>query len=193
MENKLNTKDLMNIGIFTAIYFIVFFVTGMIGYIPVLMVVLPFLLPITGGIPFLLYLTKVKKFGMITISGVIISLLMFATGHGWPIIVTGITFPFLADLVFKSGKYSSWKKIVLGYCVFSCWIFGALLPMWIMRDSYFAMMREGYGDEYTNALMGIMTNWLLPIMFVLCIVGAFLGALIGRSTLKKHFQRAGIA
>lgn len=190
MNNKLNVKDLINVGLFTAIYFVAFFVTGMLGYIPVLMLALPFLTPVVGGIPFMLYLARVKKFGMITLTGVIVSLLMLATGHGWPILVTGIGFPLLGDIIFKAG---SWKRTLLSYCVFSLWIFGAMLPMWIMRDSYFATVREGYGDEYTDALMNIMSGGVLAVLPLLAISGALVGAFIGRRALKKHFQRAGVA
>ena len=33
-KKKLNAKDFINIGIFTVIYFVMFFITGMMGYIP---------------------------------------------------------------------------------------------------------------------------------------------------------------
>nr|WP_312701830.1 MptD family putative ECF transporter S component [Sedimentibacter sp.] len=75
MGNKLNAKDLINIGIFTAIYFVLFFATGMTGYIPVMLIFLPLLCPLVTGIPFMLFLTKVKTFGMVTIMGTILGLL----------------------------------------------------------------------------------------------------------------------
>ena len=34
-NNKLQAKDLINVGIFTAIYFVVFFAGMMLGYIPI--------------------------------------------------------------------------------------------------------------------------------------------------------------
>ncbi|WP_366953504.1 MptD family putative ECF transporter S component, partial [Pseudomonas aeruginosa] len=58
MNNKLQAKDLINIGIFTAIYFVMFFATGCLGYMPVLMVLVPFICPIVSGIPMMLYVTK---------------------------------------------------------------------------------------------------------------------------------------
>jgi energy-coupling factor transport system substrate-specific component len=192
MNKKLSTKDLINVGIFTAIYFVIFFVTGMIGYIPIFMVLIPLIISCVTGIPFMLFLTKVNKFGMITIMGSIISLLMFVIGHGWPVIMTGILFSLLADLIFKSGRYKSWKKALIGFCIFSQWIMGAMLPMWIMRDSYFAHMRAGYGDEYTDMLMSLMSGWMFAVLVLFVIVGGIIGAYIGRTTLKKHFKRAGI-
>ena len=192
MNNRLNTKDLINVGIFSAIYIVVFFACGMLGYIPIFMVLLPFLIAFVGGIPFMLYLTKVNKFGMVTITGILVSLLMFATGHGWPMLLIGIPSAFFADLIFKSGSYKKWKTTLLGYSVFSLWSFGAMLPMWIMRDSYFAQMRAGYGEAYTDTLMSLMSGWMLAVLVMLSVAGAIAGAYLGRSVLKKHFKRAGI-
>ncbi|WP_028974791.1 MptD family putative ECF transporter S component [Spirochaeta cellobiosiphila] len=193
MGNKLTTKDLINVGLFTAIYIVVFFAVAMFGYIPMFMVALPFAIPFVGGIPFMLYLTKVKKFGMISITGVLITIFMFVTGHGWPILITGILLPVFADLILLSGKYNSWPKLVISYAVFSEWIFGAMLPMWIMRDSFIERTSKGYGDEYTDKLMSLMSGNMIIILFILAIIGSILGAYLGRKVLKKHFQRVGIA
>jgi energy-coupling factor transport system substrate-specific component len=193
MSNKLNTKDLINIGIFTAIYFAVFYVTGMIGYIPICEVLVPLLLPLVTGIPFMLFLTKIDKFGMVTIMGIIVSLILFATGHSWLVMAVGIPCAVIADLILKSGEYKSWRKIIVGFCIFSEWIMGAMLPMWIMRDAYFDRIRAGYGDEYTDTLMSLMSGWMIAVMALMVVVGGIAGAYIGRSTLKRHFERAGIA
>ena len=63
-SNKLQAKDLINVGIFTAIYFVIFFAGMMLGYIPIFIPLLGLVCPILCGIPFMLYLTKVKKLGM---------------------------------------------------------------------------------------------------------------------------------
>lgn len=192
MENKLNAKDLINIGIFTAIYFVLFFATGMIGYIPILLVFLPLLCPFITGIPFMLFLTKVKTFGMVTIMGIIVGMLMFITGHPWPIVVSGALCGLIGDLVLKSGGYKGWKTSVAGYVIFSEWIAGAMIPLFFMRDTYFAQMRSGYGDTYTDSLMALTPDWVFAVMIVMVVIGAIAGAFLGRSVLKKHFKRAGI-
>lgn len=193
MNNKLQAKDLINVGIFTAIYFVVFFATGMIGYIPVLMLAIPFLCPMVAGIPFMLYLTKVNKFGMITIMGTILSLLMMLTGHPWIGVPFGIAFSLTADVILKSGNYTDWGKIQIGYVVFSEWLIGLFIPLFFMRDSYFAEMRSGYGDVYTDTLMAVTPTWVFFLMIALIALGALAGAYLGKTILKKHFKRAGIA
>ncbi|EGD47567.1 hypothetical protein Cpap_1760 [Ruminiclostridium papyrosolvens DSM 2782] len=192
MDKKLNVKDLINIGIFSILYFIFFFICGMLGYIPVFVILLPLLLGIFNGIPFILFVTKTGKFGAITIMGTLEGLLCFFCGQSWISIVFGVVFGFLSDLIFKAENYNSWRNTVLGYCVFNLWIIGSMLPMWIMRDVFFEHSKSINSEEYLSAVMTLTSNWMLPVVVILSIVGAIIGANLGRKTLKKHFQRAGI-
>lgn len=193
MNNRLNAKDFINIGLFTALYFLLFFTTGMIGYIPVLMLVIPALCPLVAGIAFMLFLTRVHKFGMVTIMGTLLGLLMMLTGHNWTILPFAVVLTLLADLILKAGRYRNWKSIRLGYMVFSEWLLGLIFPIFFMRDSFFATLRDGYGDTYTETLMQITPFWVFYLMVALVAFGALMGAYLGRTLLKKHFQRAGIA
>lgn len=192
MDNKLNGKDLINVGIFTVIYIILFFVSGMLGYIPIFAVALPLVVGILTGIPFILFITKTKKFGMVTLMGILVGILCFLMGQSWIAIVSGVVCGLLADLIFKSGGYKSWKKTLFGYCVFTEWVIGSMLPMWIMRDVFIEQAEKMPSADYKETIMALTTDWMLPVVIVLGIVGAIIGAYIGRSTLKKHFQRAGI-
>ena len=193
MDNKLHAKDLINVGIFTAIYFVIFFVTGMIGYIPIMMVAIPFLCPLTTGIPFLLFLTRVQKFGMVTIMGALLAIGMFLFGHPWTCIPAGLGFAVLSDLILKSGKYRNWTSIRLGYMVFSQWLIGLMVPFFFMRDTYFETLRNGYGDTYADTLMAITPMWAFGLVIVFAAGGGLLGVYMGKALLKKHFTRAGIA
>ena len=68
-----------------------------------------------------------------------------------------------------------------------------MLPMWIMRDTFFEAYRsKGGTDEYINAVMGLTANWMLPVVIVLGLVGGVIGAYLGKAILKKHFVKAGI-
>lgn len=190
--NKLQTKDLITTGIFTAIYFMLFFTVGMLGYIPVFYVFLPFILPIVSGVPFMLFLTKVKCFGMVTIMGTILGGLMLLTGHTYTPLIAGVTFGFLADLTLMLGKYQSKKMAVLAYGIFSMWLLGMLVPFWIMKDSFEKMMLDSMGVDYTRAVMELFGKvaWSFPI---LAFLGGIIGALWGIKMLNKHFRKAGIA
>ncbi|WDV44362.1 MptD family putative ECF transporter S component [Clostridiaceae bacterium M8S5] len=193
MNNKMNVKDLISIGIFTVLYFIMFFISGTTGYIPIFVAVLPLILGILTGIPFILFITKVNKFGMVTIMGALVGALSFLIGRGWMALVGAVVCGIIADLIFKSGDYKSWPKIVIGTAVFNIWIVAAMLPLWLMREAYFAAQKGVASQEYLDAINALLPNWMLPGSIILAIVGGVIGAYIGRATLKKHFRRAGIA
>lgn len=191
-DNKLKGKDLINIGIYAAIYCLLMTCIAMMGYIPIMMPMLAVIVPIILGVPMMLFYTKVKKFGMITIMGTIIGIYLCVTGMGfWPI-VFGVVFGFLADLVAKSGKYVSSKKTILSYGTFCVLLFGNFLPLYIDREAYFST-RRSFGAEYINSLSNIMQPWTAPAIIIAAFVCGMLGALLGKALLKKHFVKAGIA
>ncbi len=192
MNNKLNTKDLITTGIFTTIYIVIYFACGMLGYIPILLVFLPLICPIVSGIPFMLFLTKVKKFGMVTIMGLIVGLVMFLTGHTVVPTITALIFGLAADLIFRAGNYQSFKNSVLGYGVFSMFIIGAMIPMWVMRDSYFTHISSSMGTEYATTVMSFTPEWMFFVLIIVAFIAGVIGALLGKSVLEKHFKRAGI-
>ncbi|MBF4468769.1 MAG: MptD family putative ECF transporter S component [Methanobrevibacter arboriphilus] len=193
MNENLDVRDLINVGIFTAIYIIVVFIIGMIGYIPIFLVLLPILVPIVGGIPFMLFITKVKKFGMVTIMALLVGLIMFISGHTWIPILTFLIFGILADLIMKSGDYQSSIKSVIGYAIFSVGIMGNMLPLWVLRDSFLSYLSSGMGTEYANVIASVTPTWAFFVLIIGAFIAGILGAIIGKKVLKKHFKRANIA
>ena len=79
-SNRLNAKDLINVGIYTAICAVICCAVAMTGVIPIMMVLLVVFVPLLTGIPYMLFLTKVKKFGMILILNILMGILMWVTG-----------------------------------------------------------------------------------------------------------------
>ena len=193
MKNKLNAKDLINVGIYTAIYLVLLFAVGMLTAIPVLYPMVYILWPLIGAVPFMLFLTKVNKFGMVTIMALICSGFWFLMGYTWTVVATYIIAGVVSDLIFKSGNYKSFKKNIIGYWIFSLGMIGAQLPMWIAADEYMAGTREMMGDQYTDQLIQYMPSWMGFAAIGVMFVGALLGAFLGRKMLKKHFEKAGIA
>lgn len=192
-NKKLQAKDLINVGIFTAIYFVVFFVGMMTGYIPIFIPLLGFVCPILFGIPLMLYLTKVKNFGMVTLMGTILGILNMILGSGVLVLIFGVGFGILGDLILKAGKYQSWKCTLLGSGIFSLWIMGYTSRMFLTRDTYFSSLVSSYGQEYVDKLMSYTPGWIFPVLFIITFIGGILGALLGKAVLKKHFEKAGIA
>lgn len=114
MNNKLQTKDLINLGLFTVLYFVIGCCVAIpIGFVPIFLPVLGSLWSLITGIPFMLFLTRVKKFGMVTIMGVLSGLLMGLTGMGFWGVPMGLIFGLLGDLILKSGDLKVQRKVFL--------------------------------------------------------------------------------
>lgn len=191
-NNKLQGKDLINVGIYAAIYFFVTFLIAMLGYIPLFLPLLSVFVPIIGGIPFMLFLTKVKKQGMIFLMSVIMGLMMMLTGMGyWPLIISVVS-GIAAELVYKAGNYKSAKCAVLTCGIFPLWIWGNYILLFMDVEQYFST-RQSYGQEYIDAVSSLMPGWMCPVLFVACFISGVIGGFLGKAMLKKHFKKAGIA
>ena len=190
-SKKLKGKDFVNIGVFTAIYFVVILIFAMLGFIPIFMPLMAVFDPLFGGIVFMLFLTKVKKPGMILIMSIILGILMWLTGMSFYALVVGTVTGLIAEFIYKSGDYKSSNKAVWTHAVFSIWVWANFLPLVLEPEKYWST-RQQFGQEYIDTLTALIPWWMCPILLVVCFAFGILGGLLGRAILKKHFVKAGI-
>lgn len=139
----------------------------------------------------MLFLTKVKKPGMIFIMAIIMGLLMVLTGMGMWSLLTSAIAGLIAEIVFKSGNYASAKKAVLTYGFFSLWMYGNYMSLFLDREQYFAQ-RASFGKAYAEAVAQLLPNWMAFVLLIACFICGILGGLFGQKVLKKHFEKAGL-
>lgn len=190
--NRLSGRDLINVGIYTAIYFVIIMALAMLGYIPIMMPMLCVIGPIAGGIPFMLFLTKVKKFGMVLIMSIIMGIMMALTGMGLYALPVAIVSGLIAEFVLWRSKYSKASSSVLACGFFNIWMWGNFIPLFTNPDGYFSTRTE-FGADYEATLTALLPGWMNPVLLVTCFVCGLLGGLLGRVLLRKHFSKAGIA
>ena len=194
-ENKLQSRDFISIGVFTLIYAAVTFVVGGVSQMtPVTFPLMSAAVALFTGPIFMLYTAKTPKRGALTIMGVIIGILSFASGMFWMMAVFYAVFGVLADLICASGKFKSFKRNLLGYCVFALSPMGGHVPMAILPEQFDAFMAEkGDFSAFSGVIDAIGTNWwALPLMAAITVLCAVISGMIGRKLLRKHFERAGI-
>ena len=193
-SKKLQARDFITIGIFTALLWVVQMVVMYLGYLsPFIIAGYAVLIPLATGIPMMLYYCKIEKFGMLTITSVIVAILLFIFGMGFLGAPICIGAGLLADLVARSGQYKSVKKTVLSYGVFCLWVSASYLPLVLTADSYKQSLLEGgYETAFVDQLFTLVTPKTYPIIIGLCFVSGIAGALIGRAIVHKNFEKAGI-
>ncbi len=193
-DQRLEAKDFITVGIFTALLFVVEFVCGMLGFIhPFIVAAYVILIPLVGGIPMMLFYSKIEKFGMLTTMSILLAIIMFVTGMGWLgaplIILAGL----VADFIAKSGDYKSAKKTVLSNGVFSLWVCANYFPVIVSAESYRNDLLEGgYSAEYCDNLFLAINSKTIIVLLILCFVFGCIGAVLGQKVVKKHFEKAGI-
>ena len=194
-NNKLKVKDLVNIGIFSALYMAIAMVVMLpVGITPVLWLLWPGIAGLFGGAFFTLLLAKVPKMGSALLLAIISGILFFATGEcTWGIIVTFAVAGILGEIARKIFGYKSFKGIALAGGFSAIGFIGSPLPMWLFQESYMKSIEEmGMGVEYVEGLQSMISVGSFIGMLAVAFVGGFIGTLIGRKMLKKHFEKAGI-
>ena len=149
---KLTGKDLINIGIFTAIYFVLSFIGMFLAIIPVLWIIMPGIIAILAGIPFMLICAKVQKPGVPLLMGLITGLLYYVTGQFTMVILaTFVIGCVLSEIVRWRSKYGSFKWNTVAFILFSYGMTGSPLPIWLFKDSFFySNRRSGYAGGLCN-------------------------------------------
>lgn len=193
-EKKLQARDFITIGIFTAILWVVQMVIMYLGFLsPFIVAGYAVLIPIVTGIPMMLYYARIEKFGMLTITSIIVAILLFIFGMGLTGAPICVASGLAADFIAKSGNYKSQKKTVISYAVFSLWVIASYLPLVITADSYKASLIEGgYDEAFVGTLFTLVTPKTYPIIIVICFICGIIGALVGKVVAKKNFEKAGI-
>ncbi|VFB17315.1 conserved hypothetical integral membrane protein [Urinicoccus massiliensis] len=192
MDNKkLKVKDLVSIGVFAVIYFVLMFAVGMMGMIPILFLIYPTVLGIVAGTVLMLFMAKVQKPWALFILGMISPLVMFAMGHTYVLPVFSLIVMMVAELIRKIGNYNSFKYNMLSYAVFCTWICGSLMQMLLAKEKYIELSMM-MGKDYVDAMEKLITYPHMALVALGAFLGGIIGAYIGKALLKKHFEKAGI-
>lgn len=194
-QKGLNIKDLVTTGIFSALFFVVTMVGGIIfAPNPVLTFLMPPVVALLTGPVYLLLMAKVPKQGPILILGILMGLIMFVTGMYWVWSIAYVVLAFGAELISGIGRFRSMKLNILGYMIFSLNPIGSYMMLWISRQTYMNyLVGKGTEQAYMDTMSATAQSWMLPVMIAGTLFFAWLGAMLGRGLLKKQFEKAGIA
>ncbi len=190
--NRLKVKDLVSIGVFFVIYFVVMFAVGMVGIVPILFLCYPFIGGIVMGTIVMLFMAKVPKPCALFTFGMLAPLLMFAMGHTFVVPCIAVIFVGLAEFFFRKGGFKSFKYNAIAHGFFSCWISGSLMQMLLVKEKYKAITDSMMDPSYFAKLEALISWPSIALVILGGFAGGIIGAFIGKAMLRKHFQKAGI-
>ena len=194
--NKLTVPDLISIGVFTALYFVLVTIAtfASVAIFPGFNnVVLPAFCALISGCVYTLLVVKLQKFGGISVMGIVMGLFFMISGHFIISFAANIVMGIVADCVAKVGKYKSKKWIILSYVLFSYGLFGPVIPMWFMKAAYVAnLVARGKDAVYIAELFANINMVTFVLAVVATLICALVGGWFGMKMIKKHFVKAGI-
>lgn len=192
----LSIPDLITIGVFTAIYFVLVAVctfASVIIFAGFGSILLPALCALVAGCVYMLLVARLGKFGGITVMGLVMGLFFLVSGHFVLAFLANIVCAVAADLIAAVGKYRSKIGILISYVVFSYGLTGPILPLWFMKDAYVASLEaKGKDAAYIDGVFAQVNTgsfWLAMAAILVC---ALIGGWFGQRMMRKHFAKAGI-
>ncbi|MGI6105275.1 MAG: MptD family putative ECF transporter S component [Raoultibacter sp.] len=191
-KKALKSKDLIVAGAFAALYVVLMFVSvSVMGFVPILYICAPLLLPIILGPVYMFFVTKVPKRGAILILGILVGLLT-SMGGVWQAGVWALFISLIAELIASSGKYISKARYLLSYVVFACTNMGPFWMLLFAKSAFLEQCMLYYGADYAASLDALTPDWLIIVLIAMALVGGLVGGLFGQRLISKHFKKAGI-
>ena len=191
IKKGLGVKDLVTVGIFSAL-FLVFALVGGIFFAP--NPVLTFYMPVGSallcGPVYLLMLAKVKKRWAVSILGAILCIVWFVTGMHWAMALGYLVMGVAADFVAGAGEYKSKMMNSVSYIVISRGGTASYLVFFANPDGWAkTMLGNGTEQSYIDTMRETGSVW---IMLVGTVLAAAVSAFVGCKMLRKQFEKSGI-
>lgn len=188
-------KDVITVGIFSAIYFVINFAFMLLGGLhPLLWILMPGFIALFTGIPYLMMCAKVQKVGSVLLMGLITGLIYYVTGQFTVVILVSFVLACgLAEITRVITHYRSMAGNLVSFVLFSVGMAGSPLPIWLMREDFLRQITEqGMPADYVNTLAALSSNGMLIVLFLAPVVGAVIGGILARAMFRKHFEKAGL-
>ncbi|GAA1470964.1 MptD family putative ECF transporter S component [Corynebacterium felinum] len=187
-------KSLILAGVFSCVYFVAVFGSGMLGIIAPVMMLVGWVIGITiNGIVVMLYIAKVPHVGAFTILGALVGLGMTLTGHVWYTMLLSTPIGLVADLVARTGSYRRPLANAAAYGVFNQWFIVPLLPILYNADEYFQYVAESMNSvDYAEKMRALFSPTLIFSWTIVVFIVSFITAMLGMKMLRTHFERAGV-
>ena len=137
-------RDVITVGIFSAIYFVINFAFMLLGGLhPLLWILMPGFIALFTGIPYLMMCAKVQKVGSVLLMGLITGLIYYVTGQFTVVILVSFVLACgLAELTRGLTHYRSMAGNLVSFVLFSVGMVGSPLPIWLMREDFLRQITE---------------------------------------------------
>lgn len=192
MNNNLNIKDIVTVGILSSIAFAL----SMAGY----MIILPLgnwvfyvqgsISALLSGAAFVVLCKKVPKTGVIFLFGVVFGLLYVLMGF-WQMMTIILPGAIIAELIMIKDGYKYNKRLILSYIAFIVIVgFHGIIFLWVLGT---AGIVESFPGMFSPEQLNTMTQLyydpkIILLTAIIHAVFALMGSLFGISLYNRFFE-----
>lgn len=186
------SRRLVSAGVFIALYFVIFMVFGMACMpVPILYILMPGFIALFAAPVYRMLVAKSPMHMPVFIAALLPGLFLMLQGNLWVVGLTSLIAGILAEILLGIGKFKDRKWTAVSYLFFTQNLWGAFLPIWIMRDLFFEKT-AGMGGDFVELLKTLTPSWVLFAQLAFVLVCAIVGYFLSDKIFKKHFKKAGI-
>lgn len=187
-------RDYVTMGVFIALYIVLFMFCGMImAAVPIIMVLLPVIFGLFGGLIFTVLLGKVQRPGSFLITGLVLGLCLITMAPGGSMCYMTILGGIIGELIHSRLGRRSFRSMTLAYSAFiACYSIGEYIPFVWMKDAYLELYANNPTLDVAKVGMDMLNPATMAMYCLLAIVACVAGCFWGRALTRRQFSRAGI-
>lgn len=193
-RRTLSTRDLITIGILSAIALVISFLIGIATATTIVgAFVYTAIASFFTAIVFLLGAARVRKFGTLLLMGTVVSLPGLTAGNFLGVVGSILGWA-IADLVAQRGRYQSRSALIIAY-VLGCTLqfVSYTLPLFLSAATYLRSRQDRFHLSETQIQQYLhYVSW--PTFFIstlLTTLFSLAGALVSVRIIDRHFAKAG--
>lgn len=193
-ESK-KVKGFVRIGVFSALWIAVSWaIACSIAFFAPVLLVLPCILGLFGGMIYTVLLSKLEVPGGILVPSLLLGLCLFTMVPYGLLFICSTAGGIIGEILYQAvGKHNKTVgRIAVALPMFGLAL-GEYIPMGFMRDTFNAMYADHFTEGVSKAAMGMMNTPIIIVLSVLTIVLAFLGCLWGEKIAAKRLAKGGAA
>ena len=186
-------RDLIRIGIFTALWIAVGWVIACtIGFFPPILVILPCILAVAGSVIYVVLLSKLNTRGGIFIPSFIFGLCLFTmVPYGMLFICTSIG-GLLGEIIYDTAGKKNDKAKAVGIALPMVGLaLGEYIPLCYMKEAFKALYEGSFTSDVGMKAIELLSTPLAIVLTVVTLICAILGYLWGRKIVIKRLAAQG--
>lgn len=186
-------KGLVRIGVFSALWIAVSWaIACSIAFFTPVLLVLPCILAVFGGLIYTVLLSKLEIKGGIIIPSLLLGLCLFTmVPYGLLFICTTVG-GIIGEIIYAaSGKDKVFaRRAAISMPMLGLGL-GEYIPMGFMRNAFNAMYADHFTEGVSQKAMGMMNTPVIIILCILTVILAFLGCMWGDHVAAKRLAKGG--